>query len=104
MDARPRQLKLFRQRASYAEYRNGALLVVIGNFRDDGGVDASFVPRKDIYSKIMASSGTLPVRSPMPNSEQLTPAAPYSQAWRRWHPFVEVIVAVPFSHSAGTSA
>ena len=37
-------------------------------------------PRREAYSKTMASSGTFPVRSPIPKSEQLTALAPYIQA------------------------
>ena len=33
-------------------------------------------PRNDAYSNTMASSGTFPVRSPMPSREQLTAQAP----------------------------
>ena len=34
----------------------------------------------DAYSNTIASSGVLPVRSPIPNKEQLIPEAPYNQA------------------------
>ena len=40
----------------------------------------SGVPLSWAYSMTMASSGQLPVRSPMPSREQLTPDAPYSHA------------------------
>ena len=40
----------------------------------------SIVPRSAAYSIAIASSGQLPVRSPMPSSEQLTADAPYSHA------------------------
>ncbi len=40
----------------------------------------SSVPRSCAYSKIMASIGTLPVRSPMPNSVVFTEEQPYSHA------------------------
>ena len=36
----------------------------------------SILPRREACSMIMASSGTFPVRSPMPSSEQLTADAP----------------------------
>ena len=37
-------------------------------------------PRRDAYSNTIASSGTFPVRSPIPSREQLTAPAPYSHA------------------------
>ena len=40
----------------------------------------SSVPRREAYSIAMASSGQLPVRSPMPSSEQLTDEQPYIHA------------------------
>ena len=36
----------------------------------------SVVPRRDAYSMAMASSGQLPVRSPMPRMEQLMDEQP----------------------------
>ena len=50
----------------------------------------------------MASSGVLPVRSPMPSRVQLTAEQPYSQAVRGVDQhLVEVVVAVPFEQLAG---
>ena len=40
----------------------------------------SSVPRSCAYSNTIASSGVLPVRSPIPKSEQFTPQAPYNHA------------------------
>ena len=49
-------------------YEKGLMITVVSM--------PSSVPRSCAYSNTMASSGVLPVRSPMPNNEQLTPLAP----------------------------
>ena len=66
--------------SSFSKYSESSVITVVSM--------PSRVPFNCAYSNTIASRGVLPVRSPIPNSEQLTPLAPYN------HAVVELLTAL----------